>query len=52
MVSIKATCILVIPGKSHLLALNMYVPTIDMNVSLQYNFLCSNDVTEQNIGYP
>ena len=33
MVSIKEMWILVIPGKSYLLALNIYVPTIDMDVS-------------------
>ena len=51
MVSIKATWILVIPGKSHWLALNTYVPTIYMNVYWHYKFLCYDNNTEQIIGY-
>ena len=42
--------ILVKPGTSYWLDLNVYVPTIDKNVSWKYNFPCSENGTEQTIG--
>ena len=51
MMFIKATWILMTPGKSQWIDFNIYVPAIDMNIFYQYEFLFSDNITELIIGY-